>query len=85
MKFFHLPLLENFCATICKVLLDNIISELEATFQSFIQRNLILLFLVIIIIVNDEVSDDEGTLQETINFYSCDIPNTYLLHQELRL
>ena len=33
----------------------------------------------------DEVSIDGSTLQEIIDFYSSDIPDTYHLQQKLRL
>ena len=92
MKHLHLLPLQNFRATVCIALLDNIISELEPSFHSLIQRSLILLFLVLRIMVNDEVyddddddDDDDGTSQETIDFNSSDTSNIYLLHQKLHL
>ena len=60
MKHLHLLPLQNFRATVCIALLDNIISELEPSFHSLIQRSLILLFLVLRIMVNDEVYDDDN-------------------------
>ena len=89
MKHLHLLPLQNFRATVCIAVLDNIISELEPSFHSLIQRSLILLFLVLRIMVNDEVDDDDddddGTSQETIDFNSSDTSNIYLLHQKLHL
>ena len=89
MKHLHLLPLQNFRATVCIALLDNIISELEPSFHSLIQRSLILLFLVLRIMANDEVDDDDddddGTSQETIDFNSSDTSNIYLLHQKLHL
>ena len=91
MKHLHLLPLQNFRATVCIAVLDNIISELEPSFHSLIQRSLILLFLVLRIMVNHEVDDDDdddnddGTSQETIDFNSSDTSNIYLLHQKLHL
>ena len=93
MKHLHLLPLQNFRATVCIALLDNIISELEPSFHSLIQRSLILLFLVLRIMVNDKVydddddddDDDDSTSQETIDFNSSDTSNIYLLHQNLHL
>ena len=65
MKHLHLLPLQNFRATVCIALLDNIISELEPSFHSLIQRSLILLFLVLRIMVNDEVYDDDVPLTFT--------------------
>ena len=66
-------------------ILDNIISELEAKFNPFFQRASKLSFLFPEVMVTDEVSIDDSTLQKVIDFYSSDILDTYHLQQKLCL
>ena len=66
-------------------ILDNIISELETKFNPFFQRASKLSFLFPEVMVTDEVSIHDSTLQEVIDFYSSDILDTYHLQQKLCL
>ena len=66
-------------------LLDKIIMEMETRFNPFIVKSSKLLSLVPSIISNDDIPFDEKGFREILEFYSSDIPKSFLIEQELRL
>ena len=59
--------------------------EMETRSNPFIFKSSKLLFLVPSIISSDDIPFDEEGFREILEFYSSDIPEPFLIEQELRL